>query len=212
MLAEIGHLGVDIFFVISGFLITGLLVSDFDQDIRLKRFYLRRFFKIVPQYLFVIFSALLVLKVIPPYDLTFPWLISFYKGIPTWTTLTLKSYGNMSSLYSYFLFVQNYVEQIPILAHTWSIAIEEHFYLLYPLMLGLICKLQQKVHLRVPTIIGVLIGLILACNILRFLYVNYFGFALFQTTLFRIDALMFGCLLRLLEPSLLNINRQFWKI
>lgn len=211
MLAEIGYLGVDIFFVISGFLITGLLVADFDHHIRLKRFYVRRFFKIIPQYLFVIGAALLALSVIPPFDLKYPLLVSYQKGAADWTTNTIESYGNLSSLYSYFLFIQNYVEQIPILAHTWSIAIEEHFYLFYPLLMGLICSLQRKKHLRVPTVICVLIGLILACNIVRYMYVHYFGYFLFQTTLFRIDALMFGCLLRLLEPHLLSIKREFWK-
>jgi peptidoglycan/LPS O-acetylase OafA/YrhL len=47
-LATKGFLGVDIFFVLSGFLIAGLLLPDFGKEIRWKRFYIRRFFKIAP--------------------------------------------------------------------------------------------------------------------------------------------------------------------
>ena len=49
-----GNYGVDLFFVISGFLITGLLLEFLDKKVDIKRFYIRRFFKIIPHYYFVV--------------------------------------------------------------------------------------------------------------------------------------------------------------
>ena len=91
-LSAIGFLGVDIFFVISGFLITGLLINDLDNKIRVKRFYVRRFFKIVPHYLTIVLIgfALLPFNLIPEK----PAFVSFA---------------------SYFLFLQNYVPTIGLL-------------------------------------------------------------------------------------------------
>ena len=58
----LGFLGVDIFFVISGFLITGLLLPDLDDKIRIKRFYSRRFLKIYPHYIFIVLIGFLTTK------------------------------------------------------------------------------------------------------------------------------------------------------
>jgi peptidoglycan/LPS O-acetylase OafA/YrhL len=58
-MAKLGFLGVDLFFVTSGFLITGLLMEEFFQgQLRVQRFYIRRFFKIVPHYFLTIIVAL----------------------------------------------------------------------------------------------------------------------------------------------------------
>src|SRR5258708_7929329 len=57
-LAAFGNVGVDMFFVISGFLITGLLTERLDAPMQIKRFYIRRSFKILPQYFFAVIVAL----------------------------------------------------------------------------------------------------------------------------------------------------------
>jgi peptidoglycan/LPS O-acetylase OafA/YrhL len=102
-------LGVSIFFVISGFLITWLLLVEIEKkgQINLKAFYLRRLFRIVPAY-FVFLGAVLVLCKIG--------IIS----IP------------MVQLASAFLFILNYAIIVPVwwLGHTWSLCVEEQFYLL----------------------------------------------------------------------------------
>jgi len=124
-LFSIGHLGVDMFFVISGFLITGILIEDWEGSIRLKRFYLRRYFKIYPQYLFALIFVIGVLIVINEISLTH----------------VLTNGTEFFRLFSYFILIQNYTHQYGLFAHTWSLAIEEHFYLMYPLILTVIFKL-----------------------------------------------------------------------
>jgi len=185
---ELGFLGVDIFFVISGFLITGLLIDDLDPGLRLKRFYFRRMFKIIPQY----FSAICV---------------------GTLLTVIFGSQNSLSirSIISYFLFVQNYIPMIPILGHMWSIAIEEHFYLIYPLVILTVCKIQKDPKSRRSLLIWVLLILIIIGNILRYYFFCDISFPLTQMTHVRFDALLFGCILKLLEPYFCskNHNRRF---
>lgn len=103
--SHLGWVGVDLFFVLSGFLVSGLLFQEYQrsQSIHAGRFLLRRGFKIYPLfYLFLAASlAVMVLFNEPP---------------------------RLSSLLAETLFVQNYATGM--WAHTWSLAVEEHFYLL----------------------------------------------------------------------------------
>lgn len=99
-----GFLGVDIFFVISGFLITGLLIRDLNGKVRVKRFYSRRFFKIIPHYFAAVFVGLIITGIFSP-----------------------KFLFDLRTILGYFFFYNNYLPRIPILSHMWSIAIEEHF-------------------------------------------------------------------------------------
>ncbi len=112
-----GRLGVSIFFVISGFLITTLLVREqlTMQSISLKNFYIRRAFRIFPG-----FYAY--------------WLVAL--------ALTLLGYIHLShtDLISAAVYVWNYVPRTTdtwFLGHTWSLSIEEQFYLLWPVILKL---------------------------------------------------------------------------
>lgn len=180
-LAEIGILGVDIFFVISGFLITGLLKDDFlNGQTRIRRFYARRFFKIIPQYLSLLFVALIMLAVFFPDGYIKPIEILAYLGL-----------------------FQNYLTfQMPIVAHTWSIAIEEHFYLAYPLLLWIIGKLTPKRDARFIGLLILLVAFLILGNVLRFFGLE--GEFTRQQTHVRFDALVFGCIIRLLEPWIIK--------
>lgn len=115
-----GNLGVRIFFVISGFIITTLLLSELRQTgaISLAAFYRRRAFRILPA--FYVFLAVVAL-------LTEHW------GDATTSTATLK-------LWPAAVFLGDYSNVPLIVGHTWSLAVEEQFYLLWPsvlLLLGL---------------------------------------------------------------------------
>jgi peptidoglycan/LPS O-acetylase OafA/YrhL len=105
LVSRFGWAGVDLFFVLSGFLVTGLLFHEYKQtrSIRAGRFLLRRGFKIYPQFYFFL-AASIALK--------------FYFG----EAPTLSSFAAEAA------FAQNYAEGV--WAHTWSLGVEEHFYLL----------------------------------------------------------------------------------
>lgn len=189
IVARSGYLGVDIFFVLSGFLITGLFLDDLQAHIRIKRFYLRRFFKIIPQY----------------------WAVVLFGGIIT--TVFYPEDIDAHSVFSNILFIQNYTGLMPILTHTWSIAIEEHFYLAYPWLLYVICRLRTTATERRQLLVQV----IWALGIIVFI-ARYFSFSpgrpeLLSMTHLRVDALLIGCLLRLCEESIsVRWARKPWRI
>ncbi len=195
---KIGHLGVDMFFVISGFLITGVLIEDWNEEIRVKRFYIRRFFKIVPQYLSLLVAGFLLINV-------------FRQQC---TTQIVMPYQAITHIF----FLQNYTGMIPMFAHTWSICIEEHFYWFYPLLIYLVFLKEKNDRRRRFIMIGIavfLIGstMIFRQMILREIFFPSFFFVpdLFQTTLFRMDALWFGCLLKFLEPYYAKDQTSHWR-
>ncbi len=188
-IANIGYLGVDIFFVISGFLITGILIEGFDRDINIKRFYARRCFKILPQYMSALGLGIFISYGLP----------HFYAG----------PYGSQEKravIASYFFFLQNFFLHIPVLAHTWSLAIEEHFYLFYPLLALFIFKFRRSPGSRKQWLVGILLIMIFSVNGVRMLLANMkiADFMLEQATFYRIDALIFGCLLKIWEPDIIR--------
>jgi peptidoglycan/LPS O-acetylase OafA/YrhL len=125
-----GYVGVDLFFVLSGFLITALLVQEWERHaaISLGRFYVRRALRLLPALYVVLICYLIALQVDGLDDrLTaragpVPWRPALFAGlyVSNWT----RGLG----------------EPMGALAHTWSLSIEEQFYLLWPLALGLMLR------------------------------------------------------------------------
>src|SRR5438034_2045551 len=105
-----GGVGVDLFFVLSGFLISGLLFSEYKRSGRIDflRFFIRRGFKIYPAYYFFLF------------------LLAFLRGRPTLADL---------------IFMQSYWPYS--WGHTWSLSVEEHFYIALPLVLMLSMRFSR---------------------------------------------------------------------
>jgi peptidoglycan/LPS O-acetylase OafA/YrhL len=142
--SKIGWIGVDLFFVLSGFLISGLLFREYQDtgSINFKRFLIRRGLKIYPSfYLLVILAAAL----------------SFIKD-----SEALRTHAIVSAV-----FAQNYypsARSYTILAHTWSLAVEEHFYLLLPplLMLFIAIRGRREAFRAIPALFAVLVALCLA--------------------------------------------------
>lgn len=113
-LLQRGFVGVDFFFVLSGFLITTLLLREEEAKARfsLKGFYWRRALRILPVYFFVVTAVAL-----------------YYIGVKGQTDY-------LSILPYYYVFLSNFlVEHIPLLSPTWSLAVEEQYYLIWPLAL-----------------------------------------------------------------------------
>jgi peptidoglycan/LPS O-acetylase OafA/YrhL len=164
--SRVGWAGVDLFFVLSGFLISGLLFRELKVTgtLDLKRFLIRRGLKIYPAfYAFLVAMALLTAI---SWHQHFPWRIFLTAG----------------------LFVQNYShDSALLLKHTWSLAIEEHFYLLLAALFAFL--LPKRIH-AIPFI---WVGLMLGCLALRCLpHSNVVA------TQCRIDGLFTGVALRYL--------------
>lgn len=134
-------LGVNFFFCLSGFLITYLLVLEKERKggIHIGKFYMRRILRIWPLY-----YALMVFGFI-----LFPWLQESILGSATYETATEWMYW---SFLSNFDQISNSLPYAPGLVVTWSLAVEEQFYLIWPLILTLI-PLRYFKHLMIVLIL-----------------------------------------------------------
>jgi peptidoglycan/LPS O-acetylase OafA/YrhL len=130
-----GFVGVDVFFVLSGFFITGLLVREREAtgDVRLGEFYGRRALRLLPALLVVLFATLaIVMTLYAPIDRA--------EVASTARAVALHA-GNVEfaqSSVNYFGSGDN-----PFL-HTWSLAVEEQFYLVWPLLLAVMVPLLLR--------------------------------------------------------------------
>jgi peptidoglycan/LPS O-acetylase OafA/YrhL len=123
-----GFLGVDIFFVISGFLITKILVSEINRgEFSLISFYERRVRRILPALNVVILFCLIVF---PPF---FSNAYNEYLGLSAITTSTYTR--NILALY-----IDSHREFMDPLIHTWSLSVEEQFYIFFPVLLFFLLK------------------------------------------------------------------------
>jgi peptidoglycan/LPS O-acetylase OafA/YrhL len=178
-----GNLGVDLFFVISGLLVGGILTREFekDQKINIPKFLLQRGFKIWPSFYFF---------------LTFGSLMAFLLYRNSHDEFMIP----LSDVKRYVFFYQNYVE-MPIhwtFDHIWSLCVEEHFYIMLPLVfftIQLFISKKNKIKaLYVAVILAIIMGVV-------FKYFSLYYTASKDTytgTHNRIDALAWGVLLNLI--------------
>ena len=131
-----GFLGVDVFFVISGFLITSLIVREQEAgDFSFRNFWARRVRRILPALLTVIATTLLV-----------AWFIVFRYDLES--TIDQARYAMLSLANIYFWQQRTHywgeaAQESPLL-HTWSLSVEEQFYLVLPVTLVLLLKHKPK--------------------------------------------------------------------
>ena len=123
-----GYIGVDIFYVISGFLITGLLLRELDGtgSLALKAFYLRRIKRLLPASFFVLFVTAIVAWTVYPTTLR--------HGLGK----DIAAAGAYVSNYLFALWqmdYQNLNATPPVVIHYWSLAVEEQFYLFWPFII-----------------------------------------------------------------------------
>jgi len=175
-----GGFGVTVFFFLSGYLITTLLLREFfDKDyLDVKKFYIRRFLRLTPPLLIT---------------LAFTYLMVFLEVSDGGATI----YGFMAQLFyfaNYYVIYFDQANSIP--AGTgvlWSLAVEEHFYLVYPLLLSKLLGVKNQA--------GLVVSLISICIILLLWRLNLVYEAegsaerIYYATDTRIDSILFGCLL-----------------
>jgi peptidoglycan/LPS O-acetylase OafA/YrhL len=130
-----GYIGVDVFFVISGYLISSILFSEIaGERYRITRFYERRVRRIAPALLVMMaVSCIVAVLTLPPAELAL-----FGRSMLAATLSVSNFFFRLES--SYF---DDAVRTIP-LVHTWSLAVEEQFYLVFPLLLLAIRRLSRR--------------------------------------------------------------------
>jgi peptidoglycan/LPS O-acetylase OafA/YrhL len=138
-----GFIGVDIFFVISGFLITGIIAREVDAGkFSIVHFYERRARRILPA-----LSAMIGFVLIMASWLYLP---GDFEGVPASALAALGFLANVW-FFSQAGYFQSEAETMPLL-HTWSLGVEEQFYIGLPVMLLLIARYAP--HLRLPAVIA----------------------------------------------------------
>ena len=131
-----GFLGVDLFFVISGYVITRLLLDSIEQSggLDLRGFYLARARRLLPALLFTVITTTIAIGIWAPDTIK-----RFITDLPFALTGTMNWWLVAKE--------QDYFESIgrpPLLQHTWSLAVEAQFYLVWPLILYFILKRLGK--------------------------------------------------------------------
>lgn len=164
-----GWAGVDLFFVLSGFLITGILLDTSSAANRWTAFYMRRVLRIFPLYYLAIAGMVFVAPL-------FPALMPYYPSTTGWI--------------SYLAYIQNWYIPVwepthAILAHFWSLGVEEQFYLVWPACVWLI----PRKRLAWTCVAGCVIALTLRCAMLR---LNMPSDVILMNTVTRMDALLCG--------------------
>lgn len=179
----IGHgwLGVDLFFILSGFLITGILLDSREKPHYFRNFYVRRVLRIIPLY----FTCIFVMSL-------------FFHGAAKYFCLSLLFLAN----FSYYFHAR--VPQGP--GTFWSLAVEEHFYLVWPFLVRKLKRAQ---------LFALVLLLVLGSPILRAVCVHW-GMdpeaQIYNYTFFRLDGLALGALLAMWVRSRHYSRESAWKL
>ena len=212
---EGGFIGVDIFFVISGYLITTIILKEKERGtFDLKKFLIKRIKRLLPAIIFVSIVAICFgFLILSPDDLinfsrSIVASIFFISNILYWTE---SNYFNTISEFKPFL-------------HTWSLGVEMTFYLMWPLMLLLFVKfLNSKIiifFILITSILSILFieyiytkGLVFETDALNgFFYGKYISDTLFYNAPFRFFEFFFGCILCFIPKKNFKIltNQSFF--
>jgi len=165
-------MGVDLFFVLSGFLITGILLDSKESESYFRNFYIRRCLRIWPLYYASLFFMFVVVPLVRPSESA---TIFAERSSPWW---------------AYPFFLQNFLVPIPanatgLLGVSWSLAIEEQFYLVWPLVV----RFSSMVAVR-----RIALTVVCLSPLLRLFMVSQ-GMQIYSNTFSRLDGLMAGALL-----------------
>ncbi len=180
-LFKFGWAGVDLFFVLSGFLISSRLVPYINDKGIILQFYRNRLLRIIPLYFLFLIVFFLVWFFFASKETLFH--NPFYK----------------KNWYTFFLFIQNWIyihfpkQPIESLNHFWSLAVEEQFYIFFPAFILLTRKPK-----RILAGALVLIFTILICRNLYFLIFSSNYQSIYWNTFFRADSFLIGSVLFIL--------------
>jgi peptidoglycan/LPS O-acetylase OafA/YrhL len=190
-----GFLGVDLFFVLSGYLITSILLVEWEarNRIDLRRFWLRRARRLLPALVVVVLAALILAAIFARDDL------ARTRGDAVSSLLYYTNWHEIIANHSYF----NLTGRPSLLQHLWSLAVEEQFYVIWPLLLvpGLVL-LGRK---RLPFLVAA--GIAGSAALMWLLYNPTDPTRVWNGTDTRAFLLLMGILLALVWPYVERLRR-----
>ena len=172
-----GFFGVDLFFVLSGFLITSLLFRDAEIGAKpmLRVFYIRRALRILPA-LYTLLAASLLVALWEGFPLSYQW-------NSTWSALLFISNWTLKS---FFLRTQDDI------GHLWSLAVEEQFYLVWPL--AFVFLRRFRIH-WIAVVTGIFVTVLAVAVYRNHLFHSQVPWLfIYSKTETRADAILIGCL------------------
>ena len=182
--AKFGWTGVDLFFVLSGFLITGMLVGADSASLSLRNFFVRRALRIVP----VCYLTLLIVFVAVPCATELYALPALHEEWPYW--LFLSNYFDLEGAYSRYFG----------LSHLWSLSVEMQYYLVWPFVVAYVSRRNL-----VRIVMGGLATAVLLRTILVLVHVSPMITYSWLPT--RVDGLLIGSLIALSQGGVVNLGR-----
>ena len=189
-----GTYGVDLFFILSGFLITGILYDARDKTFYFYNFYMRRFLRIFPLY----YGVLALLFFVAP-------LIPRLQGA---TLNYLVDRQAWAWLYGVNIYTAIHGEWcLSFINHFWSLAVEEQFYLFWPMVVYLLAR-------RPRAVAAVSLGLSLSAMLARMIG-SLVGLSFWTTSLllpFRLDALALGAFLAVVARQPEGLSQLVWAL
>lgn len=188
-LSNIGWVGVDLFFVLSGYLIGHQIFSPIagQRELSFKIFYYRRLLRTLPNYLFI---------------------LGIYFLIPGFS-----EHAALPSLWKFLTFTQNFGLQAGTgFSHAWSLCVEEQFYLILPI-LALIIIYKKSIHVGWVTLLSLLIAGIFLRGYLWIYYTHHAGknfgplyyTKIYYSSFCRLDELVFGVAIAMLRDFHKNV-------
>ncbi len=194
-----GYVGVDVFFVLSGFLITGLLLKEVRETggVSIQRFYARRARRLLPAA-----TLVLIVTVVLSYEVFGQLRANRVAEDARWTALFASNFRFIQQGTDYLGAQQ---EPSP-LQHFWSLAVEEQFYFVWPLLILLLASVAKGVHIRLK--LGVALSVIIAASLAYSVHLT----AIDRTTAYfsplpRASELAAGAMLAVIAPWLLKLPR-----
>ncbi|HEU5215240.1 MAG TPA: acyltransferase family protein [Gaiellaceae bacterium] len=191
-----GFLGVDLFFVLSGYLITSLLLVEWEarNRIDLRRFWLRRARRLLPALVVVVLGALVLSAIFARQDL------DHTRSDAVSSLLYYTNWHLIIANHSYFVKMGN----PSLLQHLWSLAVEEQFYVIWPLLLVPCLVLLGRSRMRMLVIAG-----IAGSAALMWMLYNPYGdpSRVYFGTDTRAFLLLMGILLALVWPAVERLRR-----
>lgn len=187
IISQIGWIGVDLFFVLSGYLISNHIFKELSLNkFSLIKFYIKRFFKTLPSYYFVLI---------------------LYFFLPGFTEKPIQV-----PLWKYLIFIQNYNLPTSGFSQSWSLCVEEQFYLFFPFLAMWLYPKRKKIFLYV--LLFMIIGGMLIRGMLWYYLTitNNLNFEHYKTTIYyptycRLDGFIGGIILAYIQ----NYKNKIWQ-